>query len=324
MAATVLCCALLEADATRPETTEMCWRFAPPASAALLPRSFAMSADLPPALKGRFYPPTAEQAAKGWSQDWPCFWQPHDAFLAAGGHPPSAEQAAKGWTQDWDAWKTAADELVGEDGGKIVRYDFTGGDAVRAAKLQASKETHEYEFKQLKGALHLERMRHLQLTRPLQSYVTSSPSASSRLRSSRPWCSRRRCKAAPRFPCWVRARLALASLVQPFVRPARGLMRPAQAWGRGKPSQERYMPPCCTPSLAQAIGTSTALPSTRMKERLGTRSLRSLPTGTSRVTRCVSLRLHAHRRCGVIAARYILQLTAHPSPDLHMHEALEL
>ena len=112
-----------------------------------------MAAELPAALHGHFHAPTAEQKAEGWSQNWPRYWEAHDTLLAAGGHPPTAEQAAKGWSQNWEAWKTAADEtLPGDDGGKLIRVDFTGGAIVRAAKQQMSKETHEHQLKQLHGA----------------------------------------------------------------------------------------------------------------------------------------------------------------------------
>ena len=110
-----------------------------------------MAAALPPELQGQFYPPTPEQQASGWTQDWTRYWTPHEAFLAAGGHAPTPEQAAKGWTQNWDAWKTAPDEHF-EDGAKLVCMDFTGGSTVRAAREQAGKETHAFELKQLKVA----------------------------------------------------------------------------------------------------------------------------------------------------------------------------
>ena len=85
------------------------------------------------------------------------YWKAHDEFLRSGGHPPTAEQAAKGWSQNWDAWKIREDEeLVGENGektgGKIIRIDFTAGATARAAKQQMSKETIAYQLKQLKGA----------------------------------------------------------------------------------------------------------------------------------------------------------------------------
>jgi hypothetical protein len=117
-----------------------------------------MAAELPAALQGHFIPPTAEQKAEGWSQNWPQYWEPHDKLLASGGHPPTAEQAAKGWTQNWETWKIAADEVLpGGDGeagggGTLIRLDFTGGATVRAAKKQMSKETHEYQLMQLRGA----------------------------------------------------------------------------------------------------------------------------------------------------------------------------
>ena len=157
-----------------------------------------MASDLPAALQGHFFPPTAEQKAKGWSQNWPQYWEPHDKLLASGGHPPTAEQAAKGWTQNWEAWKIAADEPRGEDGsgGVLIRVDFTGGATVRAAKQQMSKETHEFQLQQLKGAPPLLRPQLCDRVEPtpanscsrsavLQSCARPSPSASRRWRSSR-------------------------------------------------------------------------------------------------------------------------------------------
>jgi hypothetical protein len=105
---------------------------------------------LPASLQGRFYAPTEEQVALGWSQDWSQYWQSHDAFRAAGGHAPTPEQTARGWTQNWDAWKTAPDEVI--DGATLVCLDFTGGEAARAAKAQASKEADACQQQQLKGA----------------------------------------------------------------------------------------------------------------------------------------------------------------------------
>ena len=152
-----------------------------------------MAGQLPPELRGRYFAPTAEQAQRGWSQNWPEHWRAHDALLAGGGHPPTAEQAERGHSQNWDAWKSKPDC----DG--VISLDFTGGPAVRAAKEQASKETEAWEQQQLKGTaarLCLLSTLALPLTLPpSQSCATPLPAAWRRpslRRTSRPCCSRRR------------------------------------------------------------------------------------------------------------------------------------
>lgn len=154
-----------------------------------------MSGELPAALQGHFFPPTEEQKAQGWSQNWPLYWKPHDEFLRSGGHPPTAEQAAKGWSQNWDKWKIAEDEeLLNEKGektgGTLVRIDFTAGATARAAKQQMSKETHEFQLKEIKGASswHTLQLHPRADVKLLQSCVRSWASAARRRRTSRLCC----------------------------------------------------------------------------------------------------------------------------------------
>lgn len=80
-------------------------------------------------------------------------WREHEALLASGGYPPSPEQAAKGWSQDWEAWKPRPVWTAPEGAqGRIVSLDFTGGPLVRAAKKQAESEEHRAAAGPLKAA----------------------------------------------------------------------------------------------------------------------------------------------------------------------------
>lgn len=76
-------------------------------------------------------PPTAEQAARGWSQDWTQHWREHEQRL-------TVQQP------DWEQFKIAADETLPE-GGVLRRFDFSGGPLVVAAREQAAKETTAWE-----------------------------------------------------------------------------------------------------------------------------------------------------------------------------------
>ena len=82
--------------------------------------------ELPPELRDSFHPPTEEQRAKGWSQDWDAWVAPHRQLIDRGGHPPTEEQRAKGWSQNWDMFQRVHSFRV-TDGGRIEAFDFSGG-----------------------------------------------------------------------------------------------------------------------------------------------------------------------------------------------------
>lgn len=83
-------------------------------------------------------PPTAEQAARGWSQDWTQHWREHEAQLTS-------------LTSSFDKFKVVPDEKLPE-GGVLHRFDFTGGPLVRAAREQAAKETAAWEQRAITDA----------------------------------------------------------------------------------------------------------------------------------------------------------------------------